>query len=313
MGSINNGSQRIGWKFSTPLQASYLDTFLAGFTNPGLFIRPEFLTFGTGQTSTLTIQPFSLLIEPKDMVNTQADENGEYPVRNIVKVTTNSAVQLTITRSTMAIGFTYSFADDLSTKTQWYGDFIALTTENIEEFEGIIIATCQNYEYDGVVYYSVTTSGADISDALLIKEGWDPNCWLSLISPRRAENGILNKFEVRKHNKPFRGYMSGHMGVVELSNLQYEITNQYPKGNMPNSYNFFNLTSSGFSLCDGGDVLPLPNPHGGIFAMIDAYNVNPSTGGGNNSNFVNKLKVKPVMKEQNNFYYDSESRVIGIK
>ena len=317
MGSINNGSQRIGWKFSTPLQASYLDTFLAGFTNPGLFIRPRFSTLGTGQTATLSIPPFSLLIEPADMINTEADENGDFPIKNIVKVTTNSTVQLTITMSTMAIGFRYTFADDLSTKTQWYGDFIALTTENIAEFDGIIIATVQSHEYDGVVYYSVTTSGADISDALLIKEGWDPNCWLSLISPRRAVNGILNKLEVRRHNGLFSGYMSGHAGVVNLSNLQYEVVPpspyEYPNGNMPNSYNFFNLMSTGFSLCDGSDTLPLERPHGGIFALVDAYNVNPSTGGGNYTNFVNQLKIKPVLKEQPNFYYDSESGIIGIK
>ena len=317
MGSINNGSQRIGWKFSTPLQASYLDTFLAGFTNPGLFIRPNFNTFGTGQTATLSIPPFSLLIEPTDMINTEADENGDFPIKNIVKVTTNSTVQLTITMSTIAIGFTYTFADNLSTKTQWYGDFITLTTENISEFKGIIIATVQSREYDGVVYYSVTTSGADISDALLIKEGWNPNCWLSLISPRRAVDGIIDKLEVRKHNNLFSGYMSGHAGIVNLSNLEYQIIPpspyEYPNGNMPNSYNFFNLTSTGFNLCDGSDVLPISNPHGGIFAMVDAYNVNPSAQGGNMSNFVNKLKIKPVMQEQNNFYYDSESQTIGIK
>ena len=317
MGSINNGSQRIGWKFSTPLQASYLDTFLAGFTNPGLFIRPKFRTIGTGQTATLEIPPFSLLIEPSDMVNTEPDENGEYPIRNIAKVTTSSVVQLTITMSTIAIGFSYTFADDLSTKTQWYGDFTSLTLENIGEFKGVIVATVQSREYDGVVYYSVTTSGADISDALLIKEGWNPNCWVSLISPRRAADGILNKLEVRNHNELFTGYMSGHSGAVELSNLQYEIIPpspyEYPNGNMPNSYNFFNLMSSGFDLCDGSDALPLADPHGGIIALVDAYEVNPSTGGGNMSNFINQLKIKPVMREQPNFYYDSESGIIGIK
>lgn len=317
MGSINNGSQRIGWKFSTPLQASYLDTFLAGFTNPGLFIRPKFSTLGSGRTATLSIPPFSLLIEPADMRNTEADENGKHPVRSIVKVTTNATVQLTIGQSTMAIGFAYTFADDLNTKTQWYGDFVALTTENIDEFEGIIIATVQSYEKNGVVYYSVTTSGADISDALLIKEGWDPNCWLSMISPRRHNHGVMNKLEVRQHNDLFSGYMSGHNGIVELSNLQYEIVTEspyeYPNGNMPNSFNFFNLTSTGFNLCDGGNTLPIERPHGGIFALVDAYNVNPSTGGGLMSNFINQLKIKPVMKEQANFYYDSELGIIGIK
>ena len=68
MATANVGVQKIGWKFSTPLQADYLNTFIAGFSSQGLLTRPKMQPTTTSYGADVTIQPFSLLIVPEDTV-----------------------------------------------------------------------------------------------------------------------------------------------------------------------------------------------------------------------------------------------------
>ena len=327
MGAVDVGQQSIGWKFATPLQADYLNTFIAGLSSPGLLSRPKITKTLTGAGMEITIYPFSALVVPTDKKNTQVDENDNYPIIRLVKVTLGTYVTISASYSTVAIGFKYSFANSEGIpQTQWYGEFVLLNVEQLQTFDGIIIATVQVYETitpsGRERYCSITTSGADISDALLRDEGWDPNCWLSLVHPSRTLNGIYNMFEVRRHNARYNGYISGHEGFKRISNLTYhfdntihpEVNPENDRGFMPYNYNLFNIQSvgSGFSLCDGGDELPIEKVHGGVFAMVDASEVNlPPQGEGSNINsFSNRLKIHPVKQEDINIYADGNSLII---
>lgn len=323
MAQVDVGQQKIGWKFSTPLQADYLNTFLAGVTTPGLLTRPKFSLVRTSTGVDVTIFPFSLLIVPTDRKSTEEDENGRYPVQRLVKITTTTNVTLSASYSTVAIGFTYSFTNNSFTQTQWFGEFVFLNGEQIRTFDGLIIATVQCYENltsTGMErFYSVSTSGADISDALLREEGWNPDCWLSLVHPARTLNGRYTMLEVRKHNERYIGYISGHDGFKRLSNLTYSFDgsilpeiNSGDRGFMPHNFNLFNLQSTGFSLCDGADELPISKVHGGIFAMVDASAVNmePQGTGNNYNSFANKLKIYPVKQEDVNIYYENDTFIV---
>ena len=89
MATANQGLQNIGWKFSTPLQADYLNTFISGFSSEGLITRPKINASTSGQGANLVIGPFSLLIYPSDTKskgNTEYsfDENGDSLTQKMV-------------------------------------------------------------------------------------------------------------------------------------------------------------------------------------------------------------------------------------
>jgi len=320
MGSANQGTQRIGWKYSTPLQADYLNTFIAGFSTEGLITRPAIDIGRTSSGADITIHPFSLLICPEDTISTLVkDEDGNYLKQKMVKITTTNDVKISITEYTMAVGFEYTFKEPAGTmQSQWYGEIVPLTPNKLAEFNGIIIATCQVYKTpDEVKHYSVTTSGADISDFLLINEGWNPQKWFSLIHPKRAlASGIYyNKLEVRTHNDSYKGYINGNSGLTLQTNLTYTLnTDVHPinnpdgiRGFMPKNYNAFKLQSDGFNIAECSDTLPIEKTSGGIFAIVDATSVNNRTPDGA---FTNKLKIKPVHQEDINIYYDQNTLFI---
>ena len=318
MATANSGSQRIGWKFSTPLQADYLNTFIAGFSSPGLLTRPKMTPQRTGSGADVTIEPFSLLIPPEDtMLSTLVDENREVIYQKLVKVTTTTNIKLSIFKETIALGFEYSFSTpEGSTQSQWYGEVKALSPADMLNFKGVIIATCQNYTSDSGIFYSVKSNGADISDFLLIKEGWNPKRWLSVISPRRVIDGVYyNKLEVRTHNDSYSGYMNGNSGLNIHQNLIYtmnteihETTNPNGiRGIMPENYNSFKLQSDGFAISECADSLPIEKTSGGIFALVDASVNNQKLDG---SSFTNNLKIIPVEQEDINIYFDDKTLFI---
>ena len=290
MGTTSFGNQRIGWKYSTPLHADYLNTFLTGFNNPGLLSRPKF-TLGrvTNVGCAVTINPFTMLIEPLDKVTSETSENGLPLIQSIVKVTTMASTQVNITPDSVALGFRYSFANGLVQQSSWYGEFVVIGKNEASTFDGIIIATVQSFLEPGKedrtenYKYSVTTSGAEISDALLRDEGWNPECWLSLISPRRRTNGKYNQLEVRFHNELFgdenssplvpgsvdhkgynSGFVSGINGLVKLTSQRYTMNTNVDetlnpdgiRGIMPYNYNPFSLHTSGLMICHGSDTSP---------------------------------------------------------
>lgn len=327
MSIANIGGQRIGWKFSTELKAEYLSSFLSGFSNPGLLTRPQ-IDVSTGTSvPQVTIHPFSILIEPTDL---------KKDLGVMTKITFTLNTDLQINNAVVAIGVTYSFRNGLAEQSEWYAEFHTLTESEVLEFEGIIIATVQTFKPGAIDFFSVTTSGADISDALLKSEGWDPNCWLSLVSPRRAINGRLNVLEVRKHNERFSGYISGTAGVLRLNvNDVYYIINtrENPvsnpngiRGYMPHNYNIFRLQSDGFHICEegmDGNIPPsITNPitkqPGGVFALVDATGVNnpndvQGATGSDSQSFANQLVILPVKQEDLNMYYDGDDDTFFIR
>lgn len=319
MATIDQGTQKIGWKYSTPLQADYLNTFISGLHFPGLVTRPSFRTTSTTSGCDIEIGPFSVLIYPSDRIGSSTDENGKQIYQRLVKITMTNTITKSITRQTFALGLTYSFTHGGYTQSQWYADVIPLNTQqDIETFEGLIIATCQNVELpDHSIKYSVTTNGADISDALLMSEGWDPKKWLSLVHPKRSnttetptEYGKYNRLEVRSHNSLYSGYMAGVAGLVSQGDFTYSlpVDSEHPewgdgtKGVMPNIYNAFKIQSNGFALSDSSHDLPIENPSGGIFALVTATNTVESTEFPYDTSFTNKLTINPVEQEDLNIY-----------
>jgi len=319
MSTVNTGNQTIVWKFTTPLKAAYLNKLIAGLTSPGLASRPNCTVTTSNGIGNVTINPFSLFIEPKDKKSTFTDEDGNNPINSLVKIMVEEPVQLNVNNTSVAIGFTYSFTNNGADQPLWYGDFVILAAGDIAAFDGIIIATVQHYEYNGIVYYSVRTSGADISDVLLVEEGWNPNCWVSLVSPRRmlteaGGTGSYNQFEVRSHNNQFSHYISGHNGLNLFSNLRWTI----PGGPndttgergmlMPARYCAFNINSEGFTLCNSSGTLPIQNCKGGIVGVADAA---CSLGGDITTSFANRIVMKPNEQEKINCYYIDDTMYIA--
>ena len=317
MSTTNIGEQVIVWKYTTPLRADYLNKLIAGVTTPGLITRPKLTVTTASGTGSITINPFSLYIEPHDKKADFEDENGNHPIVNLVKVYVTKATTLIVNESAVALGFTYSFSNtDGTDQPLWYGDFVVLTASDIAEFDGVIIATIQHYKdtTSGITYYSARTSGADISDALLREEGWDPNCWVSLVSPRRmnVENGgtgYLNQLEVRSHNDQFAHYISGHAGCDMHRDLRYTFPNTDvnfdPTGEralkLPARYCAFNVNSEGFNLSDSSDTLPIEHVHGGILTVVDAQcSMAPVD---NQTAFANNLNIKPNNQEKINCFF----------
>ena len=316
MSDVNLGQQEIGWKFSTPLKADYLNTFIAGLSNPGLLTRPKFTVTQASVGAQVLISPFSLFIVPKDKESDVTDENNEIVDFKLVKVSVTSNITVNITTSAAALGFVYSFAnDEAQLQAQWYGEVQVLTPEDLVTFKGVIIATCQSFTYENKTYYSVSTNGADISDALLVKEGWNPMKWLSVVHPFRTSGGIYNQLEVRTHNGRFNGYVNSEAGLNRMTNLTYTMdTDVDPvtnpdgiRGLMPDNFNAFILKSDGFSLYKSVSELPMTQTSGSIFALVDATAVNER---GLASSFVNKLKISPVEFSQINSYVENHTLYI---
>lgn len=319
MSSVNQGGQKIGWKYSTPLVADELNTFIAGLTSPGLVTRCSFEWQSSSTSSTMvSISPLSLFIVPLDK------EKGNEKSFSLIKVTTTSTVTLTVDKGHCAIGFEFSFTETGVPQSQWFGNFKPLTPQDAKDFKGVIIATVQSYEHDGTVNFSITDKGADISDCLLLQEGWDPCCWLSVISPRRMDSEFLNKLEVRRHNDAYTGYINGIKGCVRIENPVYSIPtdplvdkNGTRGTNMPNKYNLFNLSTNpennGLTLCNSGAVFPIEGTNGGIFAMVDASN---SMDGGSGPvverAFINQFIIEPVAKEDLNIWFDDTNGTLYI-
>jgi len=331
MSQVDVGTQRIGWKYSTPLQADYLNTFSAGLSTPGLLNRPNIeIAPASSMGARITISPFSMLVIPTDKKSTEVDVYGRRAIFKMVKITTTTSVPLTVTDATVGVGLKYSFSTNESgeggsLQSQWYADIVIVEKDDVEEFVnkgGLFIATCQcrkDGETASSWSYAVTTEGADISDALLLQEGRNPNCWVSLVHPIRSQFssfetwGIFNRLEVRCHNDLYSAYMNGTQGFVKQEELYYQIPTSpdfdppnYPgvSGQFEHRYNLLRLQSDGFHLAESSDTLPIPKTHGGIIAMVDAGGL---IGPGNiKVRLSNNLMIYPVEKEDVNIYFDTD-------
>ena len=248
--SQNNGNQAIGWKYYTPLKSDYINSFMGSVCTPGLVTRPliniDVDTNGTTNGSCMcTINPFTCYMVPQDTSTSVIDENDKQKPVRLVKITTQTATnKMAILSDHVAIGLNYALAnlDTHMFSQDWYAEFVPLTISDISSFKGIIIATVQCFidtisaQGQTKYWFSITTSGADISNVLLQQEGWDPSCWISLISPRRFGNtsggNYYNRIEVRgigtpatvddlnNENKNYgestRKYLTGIIGVESL-------------------------------------------------------------------------------------------------
>lgn len=322
-GSTNNsGNQQITWKYYTPLQGDYLNNILGGMATPGLLSRPNFMIDTSNQS--VTVGPFTCLLIPNDSNNkvngapdntgnTYISSNREYPVR-LVKVTVTSSSGTDpqpIANNTVAIGISFSFNAGTNSPRNWYASIDCLVSSDIPSYKGIIIGTVQRISRNGDtdIGWSITTSGADISNILLQEEGWDPKCWLSLISPRRAETDndgkiIYNQFEVRGTdydsltdslrfgcNNAYTGYLAGSNGIIKGSaeNTRYKLPTEIPtedrnlngvRGFMDNDFTLFGFnTDKGLFTSQGhnGDVFDpsvFINIDGGIIAYTNAQKQN---------------------------------------
>lgn len=245
MGSVRDeGNQYIGWKYYTPLKADYINTFMSQVITPGLVTRPQISladpdTSQGNDTVTFQIHPFTAYIEPDDGAR-YVDENGKSWNSRLIKITMSEVSDMhSITSDTVAIGMTYTLINpETGANRSWYAMFHSLTAADIPNFNGLIIATVQHIEYPlgtqgapaDYYHFNITTSGADISNVLLEKEGWNPECWLSLISPRRAVtvdtsdpqhprySVTYNKFELRRYNDALDITISGRNGINTFTN-----------------------------------------------------------------------------------------------
>jgi hypothetical protein len=341
MGQTSIGTQNLTFKYSTPLQADYLNTMLAGFSGTGLFVRPMITAVGAASENgqTFTVHPFSVLIEPSDKILAEKniDENGKVFTQKVVKISITENVDLTVTPTSCAIGLEYSFSNNMVPQAQWYADIKVLDKQDFDDgWKGIVVATVQHHVVGTSHYFSVTTAGADISDALLIQEGWDPNCWLSVARPNRCVSGgviRINRLELRCHNDTYKGYMTGRGGIKEFNaaNTIYDFKKSEEDSNpdgirgfMPAKWNAFSLRA-GLKIdgsdtglmpktwndlnppMDCNDTLPISHQSGGVFALVNAENTMEHIA---STSFVNKLKIYPVKQEVYNIYYDSNTLYI---
>lgn len=321
MSTVNQGGQRIGWKYSTPLQAEYLNTFIAGITSPGLVTRPDLLISGSYDSSMLTIAPyFSMFVNP-------TEDNKDNESKRLIKVSTTSPVQLNFDSTSVAIGFKFSFAPPSNIpQSQWFGEFEVLTKaeahsgDYAEGGNGLIIATLMHRQVGTQYYHWASTNGADISDCLLREEGWDPCHWVSLISPRRigGVEGHLNKLEVRKHNKAFDGCINGLKGCVNFKG-QPELTQWNvpideiadPNGEwgvlIANKYTLFKFNCEGLGAPKGSESFPIADTPGNILAYGDRSKMN-----GDGANFMNNFNIYPIDQEKINVWFEDATETLHI-
>jgi hypothetical protein len=111
----NVGGQEIIWKFQTPLKSKVLGTFFDGVIDPGLITAPEVVNID-GYTVTLGLM--SLFFET-------LTEDGK---RLLGRVTTSTTVEVGCADDTVAIGYYYDYVES----PDWYGDFVALSQDDID-------------------------------------------------------------------------------------------------------------------------------------------------------------------------------------
>lgn len=319
MSSVNQGQQQISWKYSTPLQAEYLNSGIAGFSSQGLCIRPKLTVNPSSNGALVTISKFSVLIEPEDEMTTDTDRDDIYQekgVFNLVKITTTQTVSVQVTSSDVAIGVRYTFANNGIPQSQWFADIIPLSKDDVANFKGVIIATVQTRQGNTSQKWSVTTNGADISDNLLREEGWNPIKWVSLISPRRIvqqesyeSSDLFNKLEIRCHNNSYNGYMNGHTGCVKHSAPTIELPAQtlnglefHDTGAMVDRYNLVSLNTQGMQFAEHSHTLPISKTRGSVLAILDCTEQTSLA----EDTFSNRVKIMPVESEDLNVYLDSE-------
>ena len=169
--SLNNrGNQTITYKYSTPLQAEYLNTLIANIATQGIITTPKFSVVESNGVKILTISPFSVLINLND--------NNENNSTKAVKLTTNVVVQEQYINEPKAVVVSFSFTNSSGiAQSQWYADFRIVSKNETIDNDEIVIGV-----YIGDNRWTIY--GSDFSSAYLIGQGLNYSCYFDLVSPR---------------------------------------------------------------------------------------------------------------------------------
>ena len=260
MSLSNLGNQIITYKYNTPLQADYLNTLLHGLVTPGLIKPPSSITVMNEATQLIVnVSPFSFVIKPSD---NDTDDRS-------VKITTSSIVQVKGSLSSIAIVASFSFTSNGNAQSQWYADFRLVQTASEITDNDVVIAHKLTGDTWGVY-------GADYSSGYLIENGFNPNNYLILKSPRRGSfldgNDLIFEYRSMYNDK-------SRTNLVEITvensiggtNKTYPIfSGSYENDNLPitTEYNQQKHNSAIYTI-QGYEVTPKMNYTVNGLTMID--------------------------------------------
>lgn len=198
----NNGE--VVWKYQTPLKAKYLNTLISGMTSPGLLSRPSFTGDVTNGIANLTIGPFTALV-PFSNTSTGASSDN----RRAIKVTTDQNLEIScpvetaVLNNPIGLGLKYIFDEtggENKASLVWiYSNNTTLSNVTkasdigkLGETSTIVIGDVLIPENRTRIY--VSSYGADVSNSLLIDEGWDLDNILMPIGVRDFANYASSSF-----------------------------------------------------------------------------------------------------------------------
>ena len=197
-------SQVTTFKFQTPLRAKVLNTLISDIATEGLLTRPSLRVDGANQGQ-IYIGKFGAIVRPVSKVN------GVIMDQSAVKVTTTeetilswvvpSATDYTYYRdSPCAVGLMYEFEEANATGvpmlTLLYPNEVYDDGDDkmkIGDFKGVIVCTIQHKRNNDTFLTCLSTYGADISSSLMAQDGWNPNWFLSPVSPREYDFTIAEE------------------------------------------------------------------------------------------------------------------------
>lgn len=198
MAQLTSNEYKAVWKHKTPLNSDYLNILFEGM-GEGLVTLPTFDIDGDN----VIVHPFSALVIPWDGDSAQKLE------QEMIKVVITSDITVSITRETYSgtdvgtrgIGLRIIKTD---TDTVITIDAVSGGTD-CTNYKGIFIGNCVFREGSGgtaAINYC-TVNGADYSDLLLSRLGYDPSFWVSPVSPRRYSSREIKTslWEIRYHNE----------------------------------------------------------------------------------------------------------------
>lgn len=217
MAQLDPNQYKAVWKHKTPLNSNYLNILFEG-QEPGLVSLPTI----TPDTSSVTVGPFSAFVQP-------VDDSGNYLPNEIMKVVVTQDTVVTVVRDTNGTAKTRGIGlKVIKTETETRILIDAVDAADCATYKGIFIASVL-YPYNTSDCWA-TVNGADYSDILLTKLGYDPSFWVSPVSPRRnvgydaSVNNLISLWEIRYHNDNMKSSqtpqsLDGTKGAVPFINI----------------------------------------------------------------------------------------------
>ncbi|MBP5422716.1 MAG: hypothetical protein J6Y78_09780 [Paludibacteraceae bacterium] len=271
----NNGE--VVWKYQTPLKAKYLNTLISGMTSPGLLSRPNFSGEVTNGIANLTIGPFTALV-PFSNTSTGASSDN----RRAIKVTTDQNLEISCPVETgvldnpIGLGLKYVFDEtggENKASLVWiYSNNTTLSNvtkvSDIGELgttSTIVIGNVLIPENRTRIY--VSSYGADVSNSLLIDEGWDLDNMVMPIGVRGFANQSSNNFYLWYSEWVWGNKKISHVdgtdtipwGDSHLFNFSLSYATQYSVGirKHANYVSSFELISYNVSYTSNANIEPI--------------------------------------------------------